>query len=108
MVIAQSGGLHKIILDSIKAQASLLISLPNQLSKALSTLNKGEIIVQDRQKTFVLNRINNNLRLLVLAILSIGFFYLSHLNTGLGKEDFFFYGGSIFLILLLFRFIFFK
>lgn len=100
MVISESGGLHKIIINTIKSQASLLISLPNQLAKTLNTINNEGMRVQDSNQAKAFERIQSAIVLLSYSILSVGFFYLSKVYIDEQYEQLFFYGGVIFTLFI--------
>ncbi len=98
MIITQSGGWRKIIIDSLKSQTATLISLPNSLKRTLDKANKGELQVQNPNHIKALNRLTGSIKSLVYVLASFGGFYLSHLYAGRPEEAYFFWGGVLFLV----------
>ncbi len=96
MIIHQGGGWRKIIIDGIKSQVSTLIALPNELKQTLQKVNKGEVQVINPTELKALNRINQSIRLLSYAVLSIGGFALAHLYQGQSYQSYFWWGGILF------------
>lgn len=101
MIITQSGGWRKIILDGFKTQVSTLVSLPNTLKSTLDKVNKGELQVHNPSEIKSLDRINKSIRLLSFSILAIGGFSLSYLYQGHLYESYFLWGGMLFFGLVI-------